>query len=56
MGSVEFQTVPLCSRIQGFSFCSVPLGPVSFHRIAAIIAASALVWSSQGEIQDSAYT
>jgi hypothetical protein len=42
MCSVEFQTVPFCSRIQGFSFCSVPLSPVSFHHIAASIAAAAL--------------
>ncbi len=41
MCSVEFQTVPLCARVQGFLFCSVPLSPVAFHCIAAIIAASA---------------
>jgi hypothetical protein len=36
---VEFQTVPLCWCIHGFSFCSVPLSSVEFHRIAAIFAA-----------------
>jgi len=41
MCSVEFQTVPLCSCIQGFSFCSIPLSPVAFHRIAAFFAAAA---------------
>jgi hypothetical protein len=40
MCSAEFQTVPLCLHIQSFSFCSVPLGPVVFHHIAAIFAAT----------------
>jgi hypothetical protein len=42
MCSIVFQTVPLCSHIQGFSFCSVPCSSVSFHRIAAIVAAIAM--------------
>jgi hypothetical protein len=37
--SVQFHTVSLCSRIQVFSFCTVPYSSVSFHRIAAVFAA-----------------
>jgi hypothetical protein len=40
MCSIVFQTVPLCSHIQGFSFCSVPSSSVSFHRTAAMIVAT----------------
>ena len=42
MYSVEFQTGPLCPRIQDFSFCSVRYSFVSFHRIAAIFPANTI--------------
>jgi hypothetical protein len=48
MRTVEFEAVPFCSHIQGFSFCSGPYRSVSFHRIAVILAAAATPGAATG--------